>query len=674
MDIIIKTIREAYYELTAGSPCDIDLQVPSSCLLELECDITEPQSSQRFKKLYYALCSYYTIVPSSDAIHYVESLFLEQNIEVNLLECPGMETESSSMSFDIRPFVRCLGMNMYFRSIVIDDIQHASIIPEFCTMLKHNTTITRIQINNLTKNTSKLDQLGTSIQNNAQNAIVDIMISNTNLSKAVKTLKVALSTLTHGIRILQLSHCSLNPKNLCSLIRDGLMKNYPMTLTLKELNLSGNRFDDSSSELLGKLFARIGPHSSLQTICLRNCNLNLLKLLRNIHRFTKLQEFDLSHNPFSDGDVQLLCSSLDRMSSLKVLQLAGCSLKQSHLETISNSLSSNSHLSEIKYNLAENTISSNCIQAIFGPLQRSWVLHTLDLSNCKLSDSVCLALCTAIQETRECKIERLVLDDAKLDSILLSQKTAQLVGDALGTMLQQQPSIKSISLSSGYSVNILFPLFQRLQNNTSLQELNISNNKLGDSGASALASLIQNNNSLVSILCDGNNFTLPGFYAIGLTVKQSKTIQRFDIPWNDLTQNISSSGKGKFKLPGNLLTSIYMTLERNKGESVYSPYCDDAISKNPVAMLAIPSFFVPQSLVDQLDPWEMESLEAVSSTLLVVDQNSILSAEQEKQKASELSDEIFSDEDPPPYDEQPDKLEFVEKIYNDDDDENSCDS
>eukprot|EP00012_Vannella_robusta_P001461 CAMPEP_0206189116 /NCGR_PEP_ID=MMETSP0166-20121206/3987_1 /ASSEMBLY_ACC=CAM_ASM_000260 /TAXON_ID=95228 /ORGANISM="Vannella robusta, Strain DIVA3 518/3/11/1/6" /LENGTH=703 /DNA_ID=CAMNT_0053604991 /DNA_START=429 /DNA_END=2540 /DNA_ORIENTATION=+ len=612
---LIKTLREAYYELTAGSPCDINLYVPEELILDLECDIEIPQSAQRFKILYFALCSFYSITPSSDAVHYIETLFKEENIEVNLQECPGMEAESSF--FDVRPFIQCLGMNTYFRSVIVNDIQDPSVIPELCAMLQKNTSLTRLQISNVTKNTNKLDRLGNAFESTTRNSIIDIIISNTNLSKAIEALTSAISVFTHGLRILRLSDCSLKAKKLHALIHDGLMKNYPMALALKEIDLSGNRFDENSSEIFQRFLARIGPHSPLQRLILRDCNISWIHIARSIHLFEHLYELDLSNNALSEADIQLLCTTIERVPSLQKLGLAGCGIKQNSLEALSHSLSASTEISALHYNLANNSMSANCIQALFGPLQRSWMLQTLDLSGCKINDSVCLTLCSAIQATRECKLEKLILDDAKLDSILLSQRTAHLVAESLCKTLQSKDCIKSLSLSGGFSVNILLPLFDMLKNIESLQELNISNNKLGDSGASALASLIRDNRSLTSIICDGNNFSLPGFYAIGLSVKLSETLLHFAIPWNDLTQNIAAS-KGKFKLPATLMMDIYLRLNANKEKNVYSPFSGEVIEKNPVSLLPIPPVLVPQVLVDQLDDWEMEALNLVASKVPVV--------------------------------------------------------
>jgi len=360
----------------------------------------------------------------------------------------------------------------------------------------------------------------------------------------------------------------------------------------------------------------------------------------------------------NDASIQILCTAFERAVKLSSIEIAGCGLKQMAIESFCNSFISN-NFSELKLNLSNNPFTVHCIQALFSPLQRSWMIHTLDLSGCKINDSVCQTLCAALQSVQNCTLQRLVLNDAKLDSILLSQRTAQLVADGMGKMLDHCSSIRSLSLVRGYSVNILLLLFKSLEKNQSLVDLDVSENKLGDSGASSLAELIRQNNSLASIVCDGNNFTLQGFYSLGLAAKQSSTLQRFDIPWNDLTQNMASN-KGNCSLPGSLLMKLYLQLHANRINSVYCEFIEQS-ERNPIAMVPVPPSIVPQPMVDQLEEWELAALNEIS-------------AKTANTKCTLFSNPFYKErgddemELPPAYpieSESNDSRIFLEKVYSD---------
>lgn len=639
---IINTLCSIYFNLPFSNS-NLKLIVPRSFTLEQENKISLTQA-QKFTAIYNVVSSFFSIIPSSDAIHYVESLLESEEKEFNLSNCPGMG-QDSSITFDPRSLIHTLGIHDFFKSFTIDGINNMSIISELSAMIKKNQSLTRIEIKNQAKG-SPLDKLAEMLQMNTNHKISDLIISGTNLKASIEKFTATLSTFPHGLRILKFSNCSLRSKDISLLIENGLMKNYPMSLQLLEIDLSGNKFDEPATLILQKFLTRIGPFSPLEKLILRACNLTWCHISRCIPNFKKLIELDLSETSFSDADIQLLCNSLEQSLSISILHLEKCNLSHTNLEAIGNSISSNENLTnKFQLNLSRNSFTGHCVQGLFKSIQSYPYLNTLNLTNCKINESICLTLCTALVQSKNCPVERLILNEVNLDSILTSSHTTKSVSLAISNLLNNKISLKSVSLSSGYSINILMDLFETLQNNKNLLELDISNNKLGDSGASSIAKLIRNNDHLVSLYCDGNNFTLPGFYAIALTVKQSKFLENFEIPWNDLTQSIAISAKNSstFTLPKNIFMQIELNLHKNREKStrdknfLLAP--NFTFSHKIDFTLNCPSSAdVPLGLVDSLEPSEKASLAEIRKIL-----NQI--SELKLAESNEISDDSEEEEE-----------------------------
>lgn len=70
----------------------------------------------------------------------------------------------------------------------------------------------------------------------------------------------------------------------------------------------------------------------------------------------------------------------------------------------------------------------------------------------------------------------------------------------------------SISGTPKYGLGkALLPLIETLANNSSLTYLNISDNNIGDVGASILAECLRTNNGLTTLITNQNHFTFTGY-------------------------------------------------------------------------------------------------------------------------------------------------------------------
>lgn len=221
------------------------------------------------------------------------------------------------------------------------------------------------------------------------------------------------TTLGHNLR--HLDHLDLSNCHLRGPLSEDAFAN---ATKLRSLLLSGNRLSASD------LAVALAPLTKLQRLSLRNCSLHRLPD-HTFHRFTDLQELDLSRNPLQDAFTSLLSplESLERldmgysnlgyisrttfskMTSLKTLVLSGNPLNTlesglfqnlTHLETlelnncglvraINPVVFDNATYSDLReLRLAGNPLK---VTADSGPLLPSQLckVRVLDLSNCNLT-------------------------------------------------------------------------------------------------------------------------------------------------------------------------------------------------------------------------------------------------------------------------------------------------
>lgn len=593
---IIQAIREAHRDLTIGSPITLQMNVAEDKLLPLKDNIASKPIAGGFMLHYNALCSFFKILPSRDFIQYIESLYHSGNNEIKFHDCPGTESDTP-LSYDLRPVFQSIPHNNYFRSLSFQGVSRKGILQELCNLLKRSVFITRVHLSSITSGVSHLAQLGPALQSNPSNALVDLIIKDINLSSAIGPLTTAFATMTHGFRNITFKNCRLNGKQISSFIQDGLMKNYALALTLQELNLSNNKIESEGSETLQKLFLRIGPYSNLSKIILRKCNLNLTLVLRSLSSFTKLAEFDISHNKLDLGSSQLLCSVIEQSKSLKTLIASSCGFQTQMIDALASTLVATNHIHALKLVLSHNPLSDNAISALMKISQRGSLLHTLDLSNCKLSESGIQTLISSLSKVQDSALDTLILNNAKLEGV--SHQTGEQIGVALVHLVNQQDSIRCLSLAGGYSSYILYPVLEKLHDNESLLEINVSGNKIGDVGASTIASLIRRSPYIAAIRCGNNNIHYAGLQSLGLSIKASKTLQIFDYQIDPTSKSISPAAFSIFM-------DIQTTLAINRSQYSHPRFEEpkDDIATAPISLQQL-----PQEFLDSLDDTEIAQLD-----------------------------------------------------------------
>ncbi|XP_076842220.1 ribonuclease inhibitor-like [Brachyhypopomus gauderio] len=299
---------------------------------------------------------------------------------------------------------------------------------------------------------------------------------NKSVDSGVKQLSDLLEDSNCKLEKLDLSDCSIREED-CAALCSALKKN--PSSHLRDLNLNSNKPGDSGVKQLSALME--DPHCKLEKLDLSDCSIReegcaaLCSALKK-NPSSHLRELNLNYNEPGDSGVKQLSALLKYPHcTLEILDLSDCGITEKGCAALCSALKKNpsSHLREL--NLNSNKPGDSGVKLLSDLLENPHcTLEKLNLSDCRITEKGCAALCSALQKNLSSHLKELNLNHNKPGDSGVEQLSA-LLEDPHCTLEKLDLSWCSIREEGCVA------LCSALKKNPSshLRELNLDYNKSG---------------------------------------------------------------------------------------------------------------------------------------------------------------------------------------------------
>uniref|UniRef100_A0A8C9YBZ6 NACHT LRR and PYD domain-containing protein n=1 Tax=Sander lucioperca TaxID=283035 RepID=A0A8C9YBZ6_SANLU len=261
---------------------------------------------------------------------------------------------------------------------------------------------------------------------------------------------------------------------------------------------------------------------------LSNCNLTY-RCCENISSSSGLEELDLSENELYDSGVELLSHGLKSPNcKLQRLRLRHCELIAAGCRSLTFALSDSSDLREL--NLSYNDLKDQGVELLSDWLRKPQCrLEILRLSNCDLTDRCCKNI-SSVLSSKSSGLEELDLSG----NSLLTDSGVELLFHGLKSpnCKLQRLRLSNCNLTYRCCENISSVLSSKF---SGLKELDLSGNKLLDSGVELLSDGLKSPNCKLQRLCLSDcRLTAASCQSLAFALSDSSDLRELDLSYNDL--------------------------------------------------------------------------------------------------------------------------------------------
>jgi len=392
--------------------------------------------------------------------------------------------------------------------------------------MRTNCSITKLVLSNIDSEPQAFVELGQAISHNRYDALQILDLSgNSKLDKngiptfslsflsslffsGVAALRGAFSSFTGRLTWLSLANCSLSAKDTAEIFY-AFLGNYSFSLGIEHLDLSNNKFDDSTWRLMSQWFATANDSTHLKHFFLSGTNLNA-KYIVSCKTAPHLETLDLSNNKISDSQQPYIAHLLDATETIKSLNLANCGLSSSFIEHICSLIFPKPYLSDIDLNIANNG-SLGSYKDLGRVLGLGKNMMKLDISGIKLKERQLSQILGALTNPNMV-IEELNINDTFVAS---KKESGMIVRTELENFLTKMPNLRRLCMANGFGRNLVsHVLYVIRKKDVALEILDIQGNAIGNIGATHLGDVLRTNSSLTELFIDNNNITVRNIQSI----------------------------------------------------------------------------------------------------------------------------------------------------------------
>jgi len=502
VDIACYTIKQRTEEISIGKPEDskfiFNVAPPDRCAHLLERIHIDHDSIKcnGFVDTYKTVCDYYNAPVHEDVTWDLQYLFHNNNVtDFNLNEFIHNNNKYPNPEF--QTLVYSLHHNTWFKSFIAENqrLGNESVVL-LAHMLKYNHTLTKLVLKNAGATRDSFTQLAASMESNKNLQLRKIYLSGNSIEdKGMQALANWIGDYPQPVKVLDLSNTVCARRGVTALLT-ALKKNKHLCDNLEELKLSGLKFDNECSRLLG-LF--LGKASALRVLDISNTGIDFRYLCSTLESNNSLSELFLNQNKITTRTAPDIVLFVKRMPKLLSLHLCNTGIPVEDIVKIIDTAS----------------------------------LDKIDISDNDLGDQGVKTFCTHIKT----KQPPVLLRNIVMNGVWGKQtRTRAETVTSLAEMLDAVP-ITRLSMQGNSKWQLrrdLLPLIFYLINNRSLKEVDIGGHQAEDHLALALEKVLQHNKTLETLYWDGNLTTFQGLTVFKIGLARNKTLKKMPLPLLDM--------------------------------------------------------------------------------------------------------------------------------------------
>jgi len=565
---MLETFMQSFHEISNGFP-DNCIIIRSTGVLP-EAKTVHTTRYDRVLSNYMAQCSLARVAPSPEMLYYVKNFYDTNSIDLDFTCVPvigaagiaspasqGSDLTSSSVD---EAEHRCSAVSAIIPALCHEDVYRSLTVTECCSIasaravshfIAQNHSITKLVINHVCPSDTEMSMVINAIAStNALGCLELIDLSENPIGpKSGSALLSWLRQWQHPLKELCLANCGLGPKTV-PLLFQGLSYNPRMSITIEHLDLSGNKLELQGSQALDSWFDTLKSYCKLRKLILRDAGVVLSSLI-TMRLLTELEEVDLSENKADLPWNTILATITENCPRLKKISVSNCGLSYDiGFRSIISGIAARQKDGLFSLDVSNNPdVGKNMPPDAFASIGNR--ISALNISGLKLREQPFIEMLNSL--TAFPHIEYLNL----CDSCAGIKATTTAVIQAL---LALSKIVKNIELGDCFGKPVIVPFLEKLPTDTTITQMNLSNNSLGDVGAAALARTLCRVSTIKSVNIDGNRTRLNGFLALATMFMDNETLS--DIIFTDDFQRelVSLSSPADRKRLMDAVTLIHCSL------------------------------------------------------------------------------------------------------------------
>ena len=419
------------------------------------------------------------------------------------------------------------------------------------TLLKLDASLMKLQDENcisdclkINKSLKELNMSKNEITSNGAKEIATAIRVNTTLEK------------------LDLSHNEISNDGV-SFISDGLKNN-----SLKEVNISRNKITGEGAQYIADAIRMNTILVKLDLSCNEISNDGASFISDSLKNNNSLKEVNISRNKITSEGAQYIADAIRINTTLVKLDLSCNTLSDDGAIAISESLQSNKGITKIteaiqtsltlqNIDISKNNISIEGLLHFMEAVKNNCTLQVVNITHNNVTRSGFTSIKQCIENLQHpiqiyaswneinesgklvTKISTSCAPDNIEDDVWsIDEYDADHLVMCLSECLKEDDTLQELNMSYNKITNEGAKMIgEAIKVNKTLQKLDINHNSISDDGAAAISDILKCNSSLQELNVSWNKITNEGAKMIGEAIKVNKTLQKLNINNNRISDD-----------------------------------------------------------------------------------------------------------------------------------------